>query len=201
MFLLVAFLVHPGTARMRVSGSDMHGIVFRGMKHHVVDTHGRETWDQVQEDAGVGPKVYLPVETYTDEEFFLLAQSAAKRTNQEPAEFLESLGRSMAAELVGTYGDVVPNEWDVLETIANAEETIHTTLRARNPDLEPPELVCRRDSAEQVTVFYASDRQLCPVARGIVRGLANRYGESVTISEPRCMHHGDDHCKIVVSTP
>jgi predicted hydrocarbon binding protein len=40
---------------------------------------------------------------------------------------------------------------------------------------------------------------LCAVARGIVRGVAKHFGESVSITDRACMHRGDAECVIVVT--
>ena len=42
-----------------------------------------------------------------------------------------------------------------------------------------------------VILTYDSPRQLCAVARGIARGLAARFEETLITQDIECMHRGD----------
>lgn len=46
---------------------------------------------------------------------------------------------------------------------------------------------------------YRSERKMCGVAVGIVRGLASHYAETVEITEPSCMLSGAPACRIEVA--
>lgn len=168
------------------------------MKDFVVENHDHSTWDEVRQRADLDQQVYLPIDTYDDAELVSLVEAAAELTGEPIPHLLEAYGRFVAGTLLDTYGNVVREEWDTLDLVANTEEQIHEVLRTHNPDLSPPKLVCRRDSPSQVTVFYRSDRRLCFVAKGIVRGVADHFGEQVSVTEATCMHAGGDHCQIVV---
>ena len=63
----------------------------------------------------------------------------------------------------------------------------------------PPALVCERTGLDEVTIVYSSPRKMCALARGISRGVAQHYGETVTINEEACMHHGAASCRIRVA--
>lgn len=177
----------------------MHGILYKALKDLVVDRYGRDVWSEVRSEAGVGSKLYLPVTTYEDEELFDLVEATATVLDQEPDAILEPFGENVAAQLLDTYGNLVDPDWTAIDLVEHTEEHIHTVLRAHNPELSPPELECRREGADRVTVQYRSERQLCHVAIGIVRGVASHYEEDLTISERHCMHSGDPYCELVVS--
>ncbi|MFT4932667.1 MAG: putative hydrocarbon binding protein, partial [Natronomonas sp.] len=57
---------------------------------------------------------------------------------------------------------------------------------------------CDRVVSDMAVLTYESSRQLCEVGMGIIEGLANEYGEEVSIEEDRCMLEGDDRCEITV---
>ena len=71
-------------------------------------------------------------------------------------------------------------------------------MRARNPGARPPELKAERTAPDEVVVTYASARRLCGFGKGIVRGLARHFGETVTLDEPSCMLRGDGECRLRV---
>lgn len=178
----------------------VHGILYKSLKEFVVDQYGRDTWGKVRSEAGVGAKLYLPVNTYEDEELIELVEATAAVIGRDTTDILEPFGENVAAQLLDAYGNLVDAEWTALDLVDHTEEHIHTVLRAHNPELMPPELVCRRESEDRVTVQYHSERELCGVAIGIVRGVAAHYEEAITISEHQCMHSGDPYCEFIVST-
>jgi len=73
-----------------------------------------------------------------------------------------------------------------------------SVVRLRNPGAAPPGLRCRRVAPAEVHLSYDSNRQMCAVARGIIRGVAKHFGESVTIVESTCMHSGAPSCEISI---
>jgi hypothetical protein len=96
------------------------------------------------------------------------------------------------------YGSLIPREWRTLEVIEHSEETIHTVVRRRNPGAQPPELRCQRLGPDEVVVVYSSGRKMCGVAKGIVRGMARHFKETVAITESSCMLAGAKECRISV---
>ena len=177
----------------------MHGILYKGLKDLIVDRYGRDVWSEVRSEAGVGSKLYLPVNTYEDHELFELVEATAAVLDQDTTAILEPFGENIAAQLLDTYGNLVDADWTAIDLVEHTEEHIHTVLRAHNPELMPPELECHREDTDRVTVRYQSERRLCRVAIGIVRGIGAHYEEDLTISERHCMHSGDPYCELVVS--
>lgn len=176
----------------------MHGLLFKSMKDYVVENHGEETWVDVCEAADVDSRIYLTIDTYPDEELIRLFDATADRTGSSLSRLLESYGRFAAGQLLHTHRNVVDDDWDALDLIANADDRIVDVLRSRNADLDPPELVCRRDDDTQVTVEYHSERRLCFVAKGIVRGVGDHYDVRLAVTERSCTHDGAEYCELVV---
>jgi predicted hydrocarbon binding protein len=80
------------------------------------------------------------------------------------------------------------------------ETYIHEALRAKNlSEFAPPELSAERVGDDRVSITYASDRELCDLAKGLVRGIGAYYDEPLAVNEPACMHDGDPHCELVVT--
>ena len=177
----------------------MHGILFKSLKDFVVERHDREAWDGALDSAGLTGKVYLPIDTYDDAELRRLVEAVSDRTGGPVGELQEAFGRYAGGRLLETYGNVASEEGGALELIANTETRIHSVLRARDPDIDPPNLTCRRDG-DAVRVEYRSERDLCSVAKGIARGVGDHYDEPVAVTESACMRDGDEHCELVVRT-
>lgn len=62
-------------------------------------------------------------------------------------------------------------------------------------------LTGRLQTAQTLTLGYRSPRKLCDLAHGFVEGVAAHYGETVTFSQPACMHDGAPSCQLQVTWP
>ena len=177
----------------------MHGIIHLELKKFVLATQGADTWNSLVESAGLTGKRYPAKRAYEDSELLALVSSASEALSTPVDDILESFGEFIAPDLMSLYSGHVNPAWKTLDFLENAEGTIHHVVRANEPESTPPRLVAHRESASRVVIEYRSDRKMCALARGIVRGVAKQYDEAVHISEPCCMHKGSGHCEIVVS--
>jgi predicted hydrocarbon binding protein len=175
----------------------MHGVFHKGFKDFVIAEYGDDAWRAAREASGVDRQVYLPVNYYPDEEFISLIDGLSGAVDDSAFTFLEAYGAFLAGRLVDTYGRLVDDDWDALEVVANVEVGVHERLRTHDEDLTPPALECERDG-DVVTVYYRSPRRLCPVARGLVRGVGEEYGTPLDVTERQCVHEGDAECELVV---
>ncbi len=90
--------------------------------------------------------------------------------------------------------------WKTLDVIEHTEETIHKVVRVRNPGAAPPELSCACPSKDAVVITYVSPRRMCAIAKGIAKGLAAHYSESVRVSDNACTLEGAPQCQISIRT-
>jgi hypothetical protein len=134
-----------------------------------------------------------------DDDFTKIVAAAARRTGLTPNGLLESFGQFLAPRLLAMYPSLVKPEWGALEVIEHTEYTIHTVVRAQHPGATPPYLRVHRTSPSEVIIFYDSPRRLCFVAKGIINGLAQHFGQTLQIAEERCMLAQAPDCTLVVS--
>jgi hypothetical protein len=128
-----------------------------------------------------------------------LVDAASRHFNLPAEAVLEAFGEFVAPELIRLYGRLIEPEWKTLDLIENTEKLIHTAVRVGNPDARPPVLNCVRSTRDELQIVYSSDRQLCGIAKGIVKGVARHYGETVHIAEDACMLRGDPFCALQVT--
>lgn len=178
----------------------MHGIVLKGLKDFVVSEYDREAWQAIQQEAGVGRTVYVPLTEYEDADVLALVGAASELTGTDVPTLLDEFGRFLVPPLVETYGVHVDEDWTGLELLANVEEYIHTALRAKQlSSFTPPNLHAEWEGSDQVRITYGSDRELCALAKGLIRGVGAHYGEPLVLEEPSCMLDGDERCEILVT--
>jgi predicted hydrocarbon binding protein len=178
----------------------MHGIVLKGLKDFVVDHHGHEAWRSIQAEAGLKGRIYVSVTEYSDEEVMMLVEAASSITDTDVPDLLEAFGRFLVPPLLETYGVHVNGDWTGLQLVANVEEYIHTSLRAKEiSSYTPPKLQSDWIDDDRVGIIYDSERELCHLARGLIAGVGEYFDDPLTIEEKYCMYSGDEYCGFVVS--
>ncbi|NUP07796.1 MAG: heme NO-binding domain-containing protein [Polyangiaceae bacterium] len=176
----------------------MHGMIFVELKRFVVATLGSPAWNQIAARAGVGSRLLLPSETYPDEELVRLIEAASQLSGKPAAELVHAFGVALAPVLLTKYIAWVSPSWRTIDLLMQTESTMHRMVRMKAPGASPPELTIERIAPDEVRIRYGSQRKLCALARGLVQGLADHYGETVTISETSCMLRGGASCDISV---
>ena len=174
----------------------MHGIILSELKRFVETRQGVSTWSRLAKRAGLANARYLANETYPDGDVAAIVEAASKMSGIESQALLEDFGEFIAPDLLEIYSALIRPEWRTLDVILNTERTVHTVVRIRNPGAAPPELRCVRKGPDEVVLTYDSPRKMCGVAKGIGRGLARHFDETIQISESACMHQGAPACVI-----
>ncbi len=178
----------------------MHGIIFLQLEKFAQETFGREKWKSYLAEAGFDNFRFTAGKVYDDEQLFALVGLASQRLGASIDDVVESFGRFIAAELLRLYNRVVKPEWTTLDIIENTESLIHSAVRVANPGAHPPILDVVRISETELSLIYSSERKLCKLAIGIVKGIAEHLDESVVISKESCMLQGDPFCSFHIST-
>lgn len=178
----------------------MHGLIFAELKRFVTEKYKAETWSVLLDKAQLAGRVYMPVQEYDDAEIVAIVTTASAMTKLSANDILEAFGEFITPTLMKMYGHLAKPGWKTLEFIENAEKSIHTVVRIKNPGARPPELHCLRNSDGSLALYYQSKRKMCALAKGIAKGVAKHYGERISISESQCMHKGAARCEIWLST-
>jgi Haem-NO-binding len=176
----------------------MHGTIFFELKKYVETKLGWEAWDKLLVECDLGARTYEVMADYPDSDVIKLISTASRITGMPVNAILEDFGEFIAPDLLQMYGGVINPNWKTLDVIEHTEKEIHNVVRLHNRDAHPPKLKCIRQSEDEVLIHYSSQRKMCDVAKGIARGLAKHYNESILISEPSCMLNGDSTCTILI---
>ena len=176
----------------------MNGIIFSEMKRYVEGTLGAESWKALVKQ-NVAQQTYAPFSDYPDQQFAAIVESVAARARTTKNAVVESFGEFIAPQLLGMIPSLLHPAWRTLEVIENTESTIHKVVRQQHADATPPYLRVHRTAADEVTIFYDSPRKLCFLAKGIIRGLALHFGDTVSTTEARCMLNGAPDFTLVVT--
>ncbi|RLS35705.1 MAG: hypothetical protein DWH79_01260 [Planctomycetota bacterium] len=182
----------------------MHGLIFFYLQKFLAAvTPGPSMTATLRSTASGGTTAsgtprYLPSAVYPDAEAVAILESISQSTGEPLPGVIERFGRFLAPHLIRIAGPTIEPAWGVLDLIEHTEAIIHTWVRAANPGATPPVLETVRPDPDELHLVYTSSRRLCRLARGLIRGMAEHYGESLTLEEPSCMHRGDPFCSFVL---
>ena len=177
----------------------VHGLIFFYIQKFADSAApGTTSWSGARASVATGSARYLPSGVYPDAEAVDLLQALAESTGRSLADTLEQFGRFLAPHLMKVASRHVDPAWRTLDLIEHTETIIHAMIRSANPGALPPVLETVRPALDELHLIYGSRRQLCPLARGLMRGIAAQYHEELDIDEPSCMHRGDPFCSFVV---
>lgn len=177
----------------------MHGLILTELKRFADTQFGKAAWLSLVRDAGLGQRLYVSSGTYPDGEVWALVDVVARRTASDVQTVLEQFGEFIVPTLMTDYKPYIRPEWKTLEMIEHTEANIHRAVRVHDPAAAPPQLKVRRVSAHEIVLIYESQRKMCGVAKGIIRGVAAHYGEQVEINELTCMLKGKPSCSIAIT--
>lgn len=176
----------------------MLGLIFTQLQKYVNSKFDYATWKLLLEKSNLKNKIFSPGEMYPDEEALAIVSAASETTKIPAADILEDFGKFLVPDLLRVYSTSVKPEWKTLDMLENIEGTIHRAVRQRDAGASPPKLICKRTSLSSVEITYSSARKLCPLAIGLIKGVAEHYQEQVQITEVTCMLKGDEACRIVI---
>lgn len=161
----------------------MHGIIHAQLKKFVEAQHGRDAWKAILDDAGLSGKLYLAKSVYADDEATAIVGAASKLTGASAAQILESFGEFLVPTLMTTYRALIRPSWKTMDMLVWTEETIHKAVRLKEPGALPPKLRFQRTGPNTLKFFYHSPRRMAAVAKGIMKGVASHFGETLDIDE------------------
>jgi len=177
----------------------MYGLIFFYIQKFAESApHGTMSWSSIRSSVATGAARYLPSGSYPDADAVRLLTSIAESTGHPLPEVLKRFGRFLAPHLIKVAGKHVDPGWRTLDLIEHTESIIHAMIRTSNPGAQPPVLEAVRPAPDELHLVYSSQRQLCPLALGLMHGVAEQYHERIEVEEPSCMHRGDPFCSFVI---
>jgi len=177
----------------------VHGIIFFYLQKFAdVAAAGSTSWAGIRSSLSTTANRFLPSRTYPDADAVAIISTIAETTGRSLPVILEEFGRYLGPHLVKVAGTAVDPAWRTLDLIEHTESIIHAMIRAANPGATPPVLEAVRQGPDELHVVYSSSRRLCPLAIGLMHGIADTYGETIRIEEPSCLLRGDPFCSFIV---
>lgn len=171
----------------------MKGIVFNLLEAAVSREYGEAVWDDLLDAAGLDG-AYTSLGSYDDAEVLRLVDAAATALQLTPQELLRWFGRSAMPLLAARYPDFFTGNADARSFLLTLNSIIHPEVRKLYPGAVTPVFDFDTTSSDVLRIGYRSPRKLCALAEGFILGAATQFHQEAEISQPQCVHRGDDRC-------
>ena len=162
---------------------DMYGIFHVELQNYIETRYGHELWRATLKQTGLQHRFYMTVSTYLDSEAFAIVEAVSELTGASKATLFEDFGVFIAPTLMKTHEPLINPKWGLAEFLLNVEEAIHRVVRLKNMGAKPPRLKFEQIGPNELHFYYDSPRRMEALARGILKGIARHYGETVAIEE------------------
>jgi hypothetical protein len=180
------------------AGSQVKGIVFNLLEEVVSHEYGEEVWDDLLESATL-EGAYTSLGSYPDGDLLKLVGAASSTLDLPPDEVVRWFGRSAIPLLADKYPDFFARHDSARPFVLTLNSIIHPEVRKLYPGADVPVFDYDTSSEDVLVMGYASARQMCSFAEGLLEGAATHYGEEATIEQPKCMKRGDEKCILEIS--
>ncbi len=178
----------------------MYGLINQGLHDLAVQIGGDELWREIKASAGLGLEAFVGMDTYSDDVTYRLVEAASTAMGISPAEVLHAFGKHWIlytarrgyGAIFDTMGRSLP------EFLANLD-TMHARLSLSMPEMRPPSFLCEQLGDDRIRLEYWSERAgLAPMVVGLLDGLGEMYGLTVTVEQTVDRANGADHDEFVI---
>ena len=161
----------------------MYGLVNTAVRDLIVGEHGVEVWERVCERAGLTMTQFVAMENYPDSVTYGLVGAASEILGAPPEALLEAFGQYwMKYTAEQGYGGALEFAGSNLQEFLGNLDEMHARISLTFPELVPPSFELEVHDDGEWELHYHSERAgLAPMVVGLLRGLAERFGESVRI--------------------
>jgi predicted hydrocarbon binding protein len=178
----------------------MHGLFFFFIKKFA-ETRAAT----VSEDASLQVRelirrsaTFLPDGSCPDSDAIGLLQAVSDATGEPLEQTHATFGEYVAPHLIRVARPLIDPSWRTLDVVAHADAMIRAMVHDQQDYAEPPTHETVRISETELHLVYMSQRKMCAVATGIMRGLAAHFRETIQIEESACMCRGSPFCSFVI---
>lgn len=176
----------------------MYGLINKALRTMVVDSHGEEVWEQIQEKSGIKDEAFLSMERYEDSVTYAFV-GAASEVLQAPAEqCLEIFGHYWATVTAPeAYGMLMDATGTDLVGFLRNVNSLHDRITSTFIGYIPPYFEVD-ESSDEVILRYESKREgLTPFVIGLVKGLAERFDQKVSFGEVQKLDSNEGEISLI----
>ncbi len=159
----------------------MKGVVFNAAEAAVIELFDEDTWDDILDAAGV-EGVYSSVGSYEDSEMMAIVQAASVLTELPIEAVLIAVGRKALTHLADRVPELLGGCTNSFEMLRLIHDVIHVEVKKLYPDALTPDFTYEELPGDGLRLGYHSHRPLSALAEGLIHGVGDRFGETLSVT-------------------
>lgn len=177
----------------------MKGIVFVALAEMVQERYGFKAWNDLIESSNLESNgIYTNSMSYDDKEALILLEKISTKLNKSQSDVLKIFGIFLMKYFIKRYPQYFQTD-DFISFMMLVEGKIHADLKIVSTESRPPLIKCKViEEKKVISVIYKSDRKMCSLAIGLIKGASHHFLENIEIEHLKCMHDGHDECELLV---
>ncbi len=177
----------------------MKGVVFNILEEMVLESYGMETWNEILACANEATGIYTASKSYPDSHLFELVSIVSSKLDIPVGSLIGSFGEFMFNELVKRHPNFTDSQTNLDSFLRSIDDVIHVEVKKLydSPNLPKFDYIDTEDG--RLIMQYRSERKLCILAEGLIRGASSFYKQPIGLVHNICMHKGDDHCDLEIT--
>lgn len=176
----------------------MQGVILLGIQRFVRERFGSDFWRQVESEASITGRLYLPSQFYPIVEVDSVIGSVSRHSGMSIPMVLESIGDYIAPDMLGAYASLIDPQWNMLDVLLHSEAIVERGALKHGIKLTNTPVEGRPGLNGEIVLTYHSSWRICQLIKGLVRGLGAHMEQPVLIDEIRCMSANSSVCEFAV---
>jgi hypothetical protein len=163
----------------------MYGLINKSLKTMILDAKGERVWAAILKKSGVPVDSFVSMRRYDDAVTYALVGAASEVLGESAEKCLEIFGHYWATVTAPqAYGVLLDSTGSSLMEFLVNVNGLHDRITSTFIGYEPPYFIVDAEG-KKVSLRYESRREgLTPFVIGVVKGLAERFGNTLLFSEP-----------------
>lgn len=167
----------------------MKGLIFTEFLEMVEEKFSLSMVDKIISDANLpSGGVYTAVGSYPHTEIVTLVVNLSKESKVPLNDLLYAFGERLFERFSVRYDHFLQGAHSAFEFLEQLENYVHVEVKKLYPEAELPSFETKRQNDGSLQMIYRSSRSMGDVARGLMSGCFQYFGEDVDI----CQHDISD---------
>jgi len=161
----------------------MYGLVSRGIKQFLIDSHGNDAWLEVCRRAGVADEDFNIRRDYPDSDVYAVVDAASDLLGLSADDVLIAFGKYWPTFAKGTrFGRLLAFGGNDFESLMRNLDHMHASIRQSLPGIRNPSFGIENTADGALIVAYYSERDgLGAFVVGLLHGCAALFGQAIAV--------------------
>ncbi len=174
----------------------MKGIIFNLLEDFLKENLGEERFEELIDSCSLRTREpFVGPGSYPDEDLLAIVDRTVEVTGMTRIEALRAFGKFCIGSLARKYPFFFDRHHDAKSFLKTINGLHSIEVKKLYADARPPEFVVEDPSPDRLVMRYTSERKLCPLAEGLIEGVAEHYRSSIKYRQRRCILEGATSCE------